>query len=145
MPASRLSRLPRWVSHWLGYRPEPSKPLPTWQIALWSFIASFCGLSVVQAIFHYSKYFTSRHVPGIVASYVSENKICSASRSHLQHPCKISNSNKNRPGCVRRPRLRRNRGTTRPTTRPSLRPLLQRFNRHLHHKTLQPNARPSAV
>jgi hypothetical protein len=31
----------------------------------------FCGLSVVQAIFNYSDYFTERNVPGIVASYVS--------------------------------------------------------------------------
>lgn len=72
MSASRLSRLPRWISHWLGYRPETPKPLPMWQIAAWSFITSFCGLSVVQGIFNYSDYFKERHVPGIVASYVSQ-------------------------------------------------------------------------
>lgn len=71
MATSRLSRLPPWISHWLGYRPEGVKPLPTYQVALWSFITSFCGLAVVQALFNYSDYFTSRNVPGIVASYVS--------------------------------------------------------------------------
>jgi hypothetical protein len=71
MAASRLSRLPRWISHWLGYRPETPTPLPTWQIAAWSFIAAFCGLSVVQGIFNYSDYFKERNVPGIIASYVS--------------------------------------------------------------------------
>lgn len=70
MAPSRLSRLPRWINHWLGYRPEAPKPLPTYQIALWSFITSFCGLSVIQGLFNYSHYFTSRHVPGIIASYV---------------------------------------------------------------------------
>ncbi|CAG8290900.1 unnamed protein product [Penicillium salamii] len=66
---SRLARLPRWASHWLGYRPETPKPLPQYQVALWSFIIAFGGLSVLQAIFNYSTYFKDRHVPGIVASY----------------------------------------------------------------------------
>ncbi|KAJ6110671.1 hypothetical protein N7486_002906 [Penicillium sp. IBT 16267x] len=69
MPPSRLSRLPPWISHWLGYRPDTPKPLGKYHIAAWSFIAAFCGLSVLQGIFTYSDYFTSRHVPGIVASY----------------------------------------------------------------------------
>jgi len=71
MPQSRLSRLPPWFSHWLGYRAETPGPLPVWKVAAWSFITAFCGLSVVQAIFNYSPAFTSRHVPGIIASYVS--------------------------------------------------------------------------
>ncbi|KAJ5272605.1 hypothetical protein N7478_007730 [Penicillium angulare] len=69
MPPSRLSRLPPWISHWLGYRPVAPKPLPTYQVALWSFITSFCGLSVIQGLFNYSDYFLSRGVPGIIASY----------------------------------------------------------------------------
>jgi hypothetical protein len=71
MATPRLARLPRWISHWLGYRPEAVKPLSKYEVALWSFITSFCGLSVVQAIFNYSDYFTERNVPGIIASYVS--------------------------------------------------------------------------
>ncbi|PCG91299.1 HPP [Penicillium occitanis (nom. inval.)] len=69
MPPSRLSRLPPWISYWFGYRAETPGPLSTWKVAAWSFIAAFCGLSVVEAIFNYSYYFTSRHVPGIIASY----------------------------------------------------------------------------
>lgn len=81
--SSRLARLPRWISHWLGYRPETTKPLPAYQIALWSFITAFCGLSVVQAIFNYSDYFKDRHVPGIVASYVSGEE--AATKTKLTH------------------------------------------------------------
>lgn len=73
MAPPRLARLPRWISHWLGYRPEPVKPLSKYEVALWSFIISFCGLSVLQAIFNYSDYFKERNVPGIVASYVRVN------------------------------------------------------------------------
>ena len=68
---SRLSRLPPWISHWLGYRSAAPKPLPTYQVAGWSFLTAFCGLSVVQGLFNYSDYFIERHVPGIIASYVS--------------------------------------------------------------------------
>ncbi|KAJ5317644.1 hypothetical protein PENANT_c004G07890 [Penicillium antarcticum] len=69
MAPSRLARLPTWISHWLGYRAEPVKPLNTYLVAVWSFMTAFCGLSVVQAIFNYSDYFNERNVPGIIASY----------------------------------------------------------------------------
>ncbi|XDG05530.1 hypothetical protein ABKA04_005145 [Annulohypoxylon sp. FPYF3050] len=65
----RLGRLPVWINRWLGFRQAPPRPLPQYANYLWSFIAAFCGLSVLQAIFNYSDYFTSRHVPGIIASY----------------------------------------------------------------------------
>lgn len=66
-----LPRLPWWVSRWLGYRKTPPKPLPQYLVWVWSFFAAFCGLCVLQAIFNYSSYFERRHVPGIVASFVS--------------------------------------------------------------------------
>ncbi|KAJ5495096.1 hypothetical protein N7539_000212 [Penicillium diatomitis] len=69
MSQSRLARLPPWISHWLGYRAKPPGPLPMWKTNAWSFISAFAGLTVLQVIFNYSHYFTSRHVPGIIASY----------------------------------------------------------------------------
>ncbi|KAJ5835307.1 hypothetical protein N7447_001333 [Penicillium robsamsonii] len=64
-----LARLPRSISHWLGYRETAPKPPSRYLVYLWSFIAAFCGLCVVQAIFNYSSYFIKRGVPGIIASY----------------------------------------------------------------------------
>ncbi|CAG8891771.1 unnamed protein product [Penicillium egyptiacum] len=64
-----LARLPHSVSHWLGYRENAPKPPPKYLVHFWSFIAAFCGLCVVQAIFNYSSYFIERGVPGIIASY----------------------------------------------------------------------------
>ncbi|CAG7953726.1 unnamed protein product [Penicillium salamii] len=64
-----LSRLPRPISHFLGYRAEAPKPPPKYLVHFWSFIAAFAGLCTVQAIFNYSKYFTDRGVPGLIASY----------------------------------------------------------------------------
>lgn len=93
MAPSRLSRLPRWISHWLGYRPEAPKPLPTWQIAAWSFIAAFGGLSVVQGVYKYSDYFKARLVPGIVASYVSQIQPGASLVHHTTPPRQSSKTN----------------------------------------------------
>jgi hypothetical protein len=57
-----------------------------WQIAAWSFITAFCGLSVVQGIFNYSDYFKEHNVPGIVASYVSRHAITPTQALDLTQP-----------------------------------------------------------
>lgn len=78
-PPNRLSRLPCWLSHWLGYRPpslNPSKPTSIYLTLFWSFLGAFGGLSVLQAIFGYSAYFVARGVPGIVASYGASAVLC---------------------------------------------------------------------
>ncbi|KAF9078412.1 HPP family-domain-containing protein [Rhodocollybia butyracea] len=66
---SILSRLPYFISHFLGYRPsEPAPPghLTVW---FWSFIGAFCGLSIIQIVFVYAEYFIERGAPSIVPSY----------------------------------------------------------------------------
>ncbi|KAJ5562848.1 HPP-domain-containing protein [Penicillium sp. DV-2018c] len=67
--AELLSRLPRPISHFLGYRATAPKPLPKYLVHIWSFLGAFAGLCVVQVIFNYSHYFTDRGVPGLIASY----------------------------------------------------------------------------
>ncbi|KAJ8072284.1 hypothetical protein AAF712_007740 [Marasmius tenuissimus] len=67
--ASRLSKIPKPVSHWLGYRSTPPPKLPDYQVWFWSFVAAFCGISVLQAVFGQAEYFIRRGVPSIVASY----------------------------------------------------------------------------
>lgn len=74
MPARNLlSRLPLWLSRWLGYRQTPPPKQPPYVIWAWSFVGAFCGLSVLQAIFEFAPYFVDRQVPSIIASYVSES------------------------------------------------------------------------
>ncbi|KXG48547.1 uncharacterized protein PGRI_024170 [Penicillium griseofulvum] len=41
-----LARLPRSISHWLGYRETAPKPPSKYLVHFWSFIAAFCGLCV---------------------------------------------------------------------------------------------------
>jgi CBS-domain-containing membrane protein len=67
---SRLARLPRWISHWFGYRDASPPKQPEYLVWFWSFAGAFCGLSLIQAVFGHSQYFLGRNVPSIVASYV---------------------------------------------------------------------------
>ncbi|KAH7930082.1 hypothetical protein BV22DRAFT_1001442 [Leucogyrophana mollusca] len=68
-PVHRLSRFPPAVSRWLGYRATPPATTPNYIVWFWSFIAAFCGISVLQAVFSNAHYFLERGVPSIVASY----------------------------------------------------------------------------
>ena len=69
-PSRRLlARMPPSITRWVGYRSSSPKPLPSYGIALWSFIAAFCGISVIQATFR-ADYFVQRGVPSVIASYV---------------------------------------------------------------------------
>jgi hypothetical protein len=72
MPLDRniLSRLPTWISRWLGYRSGPPQKKPDYVIWIWSWIGAFCGLSVIMAVFGQAQYFLNRSVPLLVASFV---------------------------------------------------------------------------
>ncbi|KAI5118331.1 hypothetical protein M0805_006613 [Coniferiporia weirii] len=76
MVANRLSRLPPWLSHWLGYRAGPPVKRPNYIVWFWSFVAAFGGLSVLQAVFGHSEYFIGRRVPSIIASYGASAVLC---------------------------------------------------------------------
>jgi len=69
---SRLSRLPSFISHWLGHRSNPVPKHPDYIIYFWSFVGSFLGISLVQAVFGQAHYFIEKGVPSIIASYVSQ-------------------------------------------------------------------------
>ncbi|KAJ6474224.1 HPP family-domain-containing protein [Mycena sanguinolenta] len=71
-----LSRLPPWISHWLGYRAAPPPKRPDYIVWLWSFIGAFCGLSILQAVFGHAHYFVERNVPSIIASYAASAVLC---------------------------------------------------------------------
>ncbi|KAJ7270521.1 HPP family-domain-containing protein [Mycena rebaudengoi] len=87
--SSPLARLPRWMSHWLGYRDPatPHVPLPDYVVWFWSVVGAFCGLSAIQAIFRQSQHFIQRNVPSILASYGASAVLCYAAiESPLAQP-----------------------------------------------------------
>jgi hypothetical protein len=71
LPHSQLHRLPRWLSHWLGYRDHPQDEVGNLLVAFWACLGTFCGLIVVTALFRFSKDIQSVHPPVIFASLVS--------------------------------------------------------------------------
>ncbi|KAJ7146935.1 hypothetical protein C8R44DRAFT_724638 [Mycena epipterygia] len=76
---SRLARLPPEFLTGLesdGYRAAPPAKRPEYTIWLWSFVGTFCGLSILQTVFGYSQYFVERNVPSIIASYGASAVLC---------------------------------------------------------------------
>ncbi|KAJ7454383.1 HPP family protein [Mycena latifolia] len=73
---SPLARLPRWTSHWFGYRSTPPPKQPDYVVCFWTFIGAFFGLSVLQAVFAHPQYFVRHHVPSIIASYGGSAVLC---------------------------------------------------------------------
>lgn len=68
----RLTRLPTWANHWLGYRAETPPPSSSLILCVWAFIGTFVSLALLQGIFG-TRFFVERNVPSIVASFV---RIC---------------------------------------------------------------------
>lgn len=68
IPHNRLGRLPKPISHFLGYRHEPSKEPPSWIQWIWTFVATFLGILLVGAVYKYAPGITAHHPPVIVAS-----------------------------------------------------------------------------
>ncbi|KAF9730906.1 hypothetical protein PMIN06_005822 [Paraphaeosphaeria minitans] len=71
-----LAHLPTWMNRFLGYRGKPAPPSTKLIVCIWGFIGAFGGVGIILAIFTESQYFTSRHVPAIVASYGASAILC---------------------------------------------------------------------
>lgn len=69
-----LKKLPYFISYFLGYR-KPNhvvkKVLPQWRVYIWSFLASWIGIALLEIIFTYSESFQAHDTPMIIASFVS--------------------------------------------------------------------------
>lgn len=70
VPRSRLYRLPRPLSHFLGYRDTPEPQVGNILIATWALIGAFCGLTVVTAVYKFSPGINEYHPPVVFASLV---------------------------------------------------------------------------
>lgn len=68
VPRSRLYRLPRPLSHFLGYRDTPEPQVGNILIATWALIGAFCGLTVVTAVYKFSPGINEYHPPVVFAS-----------------------------------------------------------------------------
>lgn len=137
-PPTILSRFPRFISHFLGYREGKQTTVPGQPtICLWSFLGAFCGLSVIQAVFGYSAYFVRRGAPLIVPSYVSY-------LDSLLLTCGTRTDTKD-AGSFRRTYLRRYRGTISATPGTAGRAFFWRPQWHHHHQALSSSSHPGSI
>ncbi|KAI5949594.1 hypothetical protein KGF54_005471 [Candida jiufengensis] len=88
LPSNQLYRLPRPISHFLGYHKPPHKPTHDYWIWLETLIGTFCGLSLLMGIFKNPNIFTDHHhAPIILASYGASAILCfNASQVPLAQP-----------------------------------------------------------
>lgn len=70
IPRSRLDRLPKPISRFLGYRTETYKEQPRQVVVFWSFLGSLLGLLIIGAIYRYAPGIQKWHPPIMVASLV---------------------------------------------------------------------------
>jgi hypothetical protein len=69
VPRPRLYLLPKPISWFLGYRSEPTRPIGDVLTWVWACIGAFCGLLVVEAVFHTSG-IKDLGTPVVIASLV---------------------------------------------------------------------------
>lgn len=69
IPRSRIHLLPTSISWILGYRSIPPPKIGNVVVWWWAFIGAFCGILVVEAVFHTEALQTER-VPIVIASFV---------------------------------------------------------------------------
>lgn len=69
IPKSRIDRLPRFISRFLGYRDAPRRPIGNLIVAAWSFLGGFAGTCLLAAFFM-SSFIKSRGGPVVLGSYV---------------------------------------------------------------------------
>ena len=70
VPPSPLHRLPTPLSWWLGHRKTTRPEVGNLIIALWAFIGTFSGLTLVSGVFLTSTALSSYNPPLIIASFV---------------------------------------------------------------------------
>ncbi|KAJ5381761.1 uncharacterized protein N7496_004189 [Penicillium cataractarum] len=69
VPAPRLHILPRPISHFLGYRDKPARPLGNVVLAFWSLVGAFCGVALIAEVSKRIPAFEVRDAPAVVGSF----------------------------------------------------------------------------
>jgi O-antigen/teichoic acid export membrane protein len=75
VPHSRISRLPKSISRFLGYRSEEYKEPPRLVVVFWSFLGSLLGLLIIGALYKYAPGIRKWHPPIMIASLVCRSTL----------------------------------------------------------------------
>lgn len=70
-PDVYLSRLPRWIGHFLGHREEPWKDPPLWIHSISVLLVTFVAMMCHEAMFIYGPVLKNWHAPGLLPSFAA--------------------------------------------------------------------------
>ena len=86
VPYNRLSKLPRLISRFLGYRNEPHHDIGNVLVAWWAFVGAFSGVAVIAAVLMIPE--IQKHgVPTAIASFVRSVAPHPGNPTHLALGC----------------------------------------------------------
>lgn len=72
LPSPPWKRLPRFVTHFVGYRPRPQQPIGNLAMIPWAFVGIFASLSIIEVVGRHIDSFRSGGAPLIIGSFVSD-------------------------------------------------------------------------
>lgn len=74
IPRSRIGKLPRSLSRFLGYRDAQQQPIGNIPVALWSMLGGFCGTAILGGLFM-ADFIRDKGGPVIIGSFVCPSRI----------------------------------------------------------------------
>ncbi|KAK8035463.1 hpp family protein [Apiospora rasikravindrae] len=69
LPSPPWKRLPRFATHFVGYRPRPQQPIGNLVMIAWAFVGIFASLSIIEVVGRHIDSFRSGGAPLIIGSF----------------------------------------------------------------------------
>ncbi|KAK7967658.1 uncharacterized protein PG986_001935 [Apiospora aurea] len=69
LPSPPWKRLPRFATHFVGYRPRPQQPIGNLAMIAWAFIGVFASLSIIEVVGRHIDSFRNGGAPLIIGSF----------------------------------------------------------------------------
>ena len=70
LPSPPWKQLPRFLAHFVGYRPRPQQPIGNLAMIAWAFIGIFASLSIIEVVGRHVASFGAKGAPLIIGSFV---------------------------------------------------------------------------
>ncbi|KAK8100197.1 hypothetical protein PG999_010571 [Apiospora kogelbergensis] len=69
LPSPPWKQLPRFLAHFVGYRPRPQQPIGNLAMIAWAFIGIFASLSIIEVVGRHVASFGAKGAPLIIGSF----------------------------------------------------------------------------
>ncbi|KAK6833854.1 Transmembrane protein [Apiospora arundinis] len=69
LPSPPWKRLPRFLTHFVGYRSRPQQPIGNLPMIAWAFVGVFAALSIIEVVGRHVESFGAKGAPLIIGSF----------------------------------------------------------------------------